>query len=729
MAVIGKLRKHSALIVILVGIAIAGFVLQDLFRKSGSGRSSNEIFAKIGSEKLSKVDFDKKVDEQVEYYKQQAAKENLTSEENFQLMVQTWNQMEKELIMQHEYEQLGLAIERDKSNKPSISPEELYELMMGKNLHPYIIRSFTDPNTGKVNTQQIQNIITNFDQLKDDEKKQWKQLEQGIKEDRLATKYNNLVEKAYYMPKVFLQKQVNEASKTANLRCYGIKYQTISDSAVTVTDDDMKKYYEEHKHEFEQENARDIDYVVFDVLPSKEDLAQIQEKVDTMFKDFQTLEPENIENFIKANSDAPYDSNFYKKGSLPVTLDSIMFNAPLGTIVPPYVDNNSYFMARLMQVQNRPDSIKASQILVAYKDAPNPLQNITRSKEQAKKMVDSLLMVAKADKNSFPTLASINSDFPSAKKDGGDLGWIIDGNVETKFFFDSSFNANVGDIKIIQSTMGYHLLYVADKKASLKKVKVAILQHDIKASSETYNKYLADASAFAGESRSAEQFSKNIADKGLNKRQAQFVKEMDYTLPGLPSAREIIRWAFNEDTEKGMVSEQVFDCEGKYVVAMLLEKREKGIAPLDQVKTYMEPLVKREKKAAQLIEKVKAAAGSSKDIYQIAAKLNAVVDTVNALTFSAYNFPKFGPEPELIGTIFTLKKNTLSAPIKGKMAVYQVWIDDIAQTAGQINPDMMQMQLVSYFRQRVQGDQYGQSELFNAIKKETKIVDNRIFYY
>lgn len=263
----------------------------------------------------------------------------------------------------------------------------------------------------------------------------------------------------------------------------------------------------------------------------------------------------------------------------------------------------------------------------------------------------------------------------------------------------------------------------------MKKVKVAILQHDIKASSETFNKYLADASAFAGESRNTEQFNKNIADKGLNKRQAQFVKEMDYTLPGLTSAREIIRWAFYKETEKGMVSEQVYDCEGKYVVAMLVEKREKGIAPLDQVKTYIEPLVKREKKADQIIQKINATAGASKDINQIAAKMSTPVDTVNALTFSAYNFPKFGPEPELIGTIFTLKKNTLSAPIKGKMAVYQVWIDDISQAAGQINPDMMQMQLASYFRQRVRGDQYGQSELFNAIKKQTEITDNRIFYY
>jgi len=729
MAIIGRLRKHSALIVILVGVAIAGFVLQDLFRKGGGGRGGSDIFAKLGTEKVSKIDFDKKVDEQVELYKQQAQKENLTSEEHFQIMIQTWNQMEREVIMQKEYEELGLAIEHDKTTRASISPEELYDLMMGKNLHPYIIQSFTDPNTGRVNTQQIQNIITNFDQLKDEEKQQWKLLEQGIKDDRLNTKYNTLVEKGYYMPKAFVQRMTNDASKTAKLRYFGIKYQTISDSAITVTDADFEKYYEEHKYEFEQEKARDIDYVIFEVLPSKTDLTQIQADVDTLFKDFQALASTDVETYIKANGDAPLDSSFFKKGMLPVKLDSVMFASPVNTIVPPYIDNNSYFMARLMQIQNRPDSIKASQILIAYKDAPNPMQNITRTKDQAKKMADSLLIIARKDVKNFATLASINSDFPSAKKDGGDLGWFVDGDENTKFFFDSSYIAKVGDVKIVQSTMGYHVLYVAEKTAPIKKVKIAVLQHDIKASSETFNKYLADASAFAGESRTAEQFNKNIADKGLNKRQAQFVKEMDYTIPGLTSAREIIRWSFNEDTEKGMVSEQVFESEGKFVVAMLAEIREKGIAPLEQVKTFIEPLVKREKKATQIIDKVKAASASVKDIYQVALKVNAVVDTVEALTFSAYNFPDYGPEPELIGTIFTLKKNTLSAPVKGKMAVYQVLVDDLTQAPSQINPDMMKMQLASYFRQRVRGDQYNQSELYKAILAKTKITDNRIFYY
>jgi peptidyl-prolyl cis-trans isomerase D len=723
MAIISRIRKHSGLLIILIGVALAGFVLQDFFRKGGGG-NKKQIFAKINGEKINKIDFDQRVDDQTKRYLQQSKKENLTSEENFQIMVSAWDQFEKDMIMQKEYEELGLAIDHESTTKPSISPEELYDLMLGKNLHPYIIQNFTDPNTGVVNKQAIQNYVNNFDQLTDEQKTEWRQFEQGIKDDRIKTKYNTLISQGYYIPKAFLQRMSDDATKNAKLLCVGVKYQAISDSAVKVSDEDFNKFYDEHKHEYEQENARDLDYVIFEAVPSQEDMRKITEKVNLIYTDFQKVESKDIENFVKANSDAPYDSSFFSKGKLPLKLDSVMFASQVGTIIPPYIEENSFKIARLVQIQNRPDSIKASQILIAYKDAPNPMQNITRTKDQAKKTADSILEIVKKDPKIFASMAAAKSDFSTAKKDGGDLKWIADGDANYKFFFDSCLISKVGDIKIIQSALGYHVLYITGKKDPVKKVKVAIVKHDIKPSSETYNKFQLMASEFSGANRTTEQFNKTVADKGLNKRSAQFVKEMDYTIPGLESARDIIRWAFDEKTEKGMVSEQVFDnSTGKFVVVLVVEKRVKGIAPLEQIKTYIEPLVKREKKADQLIEKVKTASNATKDIYQIAQKLNVAVDTVDQLTFSAYNFPKYGPEPELIGTIFTMKKNELSAPVKGKMAIYEVFLQDIAQPQTSANLDMIKMQTISYFKSRVE------NEVYKSIKDKTNIIDNRIFYY
>jgi peptidyl-prolyl cis-trans isomerase D len=721
MAVIGKIRKRSGLLIIIIGVALAGFVLQDLF--SNRGGRGNVDFGKIGDEKVSKMEFDVKLEEQLQYYRQQTGNENLSSAETFQIMTMTWDQMVKELIMQSQYEELGLAIDHGKGSKPSISPEELYELILGNNLHPYIVQNFTDPATGMPNRQQIQYIVQNFSELNDEDKNQWKNLEQAVKDDRLSTKYNTLLNQSYYLPGPFAKRTYEENNTVAKFRYFGIKYASISDSAVSITDEDYQKYYEAHKHEFDQEDSRDMEYVIWDVVASDEDKKKIAEDVSRIFEEFTKVASDDMENFVNANSDARYDSTFYKKGELPVQIDSIMFSSPVGTTVEPYIENNVYVMSRLMQVQLRPDSIKVSHILIGYKDAPAAQPSYTRSKDQAKFIADSLLFALRQNNMQFAAVAAAKSDFPTAKEDGGDLKWFADGNVNFKFFFDSLMFNKVGDMKVIQSNMGYHVVYLTGKLEPVKKVKVAMLQREIKPSSQTYNDYFAMASEFAGSNRNQEQFNKSVVEKGLSKRSAQFVQKMDNNLPGLEYSREIIRWAFDEKTEKGTVSQSVFDAQGKYVVAVVTEKREKGIATLEQVKPFIESLVKREKKAEILLEKVKAAMSSTKDLYQLASKLNTIPDTLDYLTFSSANFPNFGPEPEVIGTLFTLKKNVMSEPLKGKMAVYVIVVDDFVSAPATTNYAAIQVQAAGNYKQRATGD------AFNAMKKKTKIVDNRHFYY
>jgi peptidyl-prolyl cis-trans isomerase D len=728
MAIIGKIRKRSGLLVIIIGIALAIFVFQsfDPFSLKRKGRGGSSEFAKIGDEKVAKQDFDAKVAEQEDGYKKQAKKENLTSAEAFQVMTSAWDQMERSIIMLKEYEELGLALEHDKSPKPGISPEELYDLIAGQFLHPYIVQNFADPKTGQVNRQQIQSILQKFDELKEEDKIQWKRLEDGIKEDRINTKYNTLIAQGYYMPKTFAKRMYEESNRTANLRCVGVKYQTIGDSTITLTDADYQKYYDEHSYEYQQEPSCDIDYVVWDVLPSKEDKKKVDDEVALFYEEFKNPEIKDIELFVNAHSDEMYDSTFKKKGTLPVQMDSIMFNSPIGTTVAPYLENNTYYMSRLVQVQMRPDSMRASHILVMFKDAPGLQQqaNVTRTKEQARALADSLLNVLKGNPGYFAPLALTKSEFPSAKQDTGNLKWFGDGDPNMKFFYDSCMNMKVGEMKVILSNLGYHVLYLTGKLDPVRKVKVAMVKREIKPSTQTFNFYFSQASEFAGANRTKEAFNQAVTAKGLNKRSAQYVRAMDFSLPGLETSREIIRWAYNEETEKGAVSSQVFDAQGKYVVAVLLERREKGVASLEQVKTYIEPLIKRGKKAETITKNLNTALASSKDLYQLANKFTTgMVDTMTAINFASYNLPKYGPEPKVVGKVFTLKPNVLSAPIEGDMAVYLVQIDQIQEPPANGNYMMQEQQMAQFFRQRVQND------VFRSLKDKTKIVDNRILYY
>jgi peptidyl-prolyl cis-trans isomerase D len=732
MAIIGQIRKRGALIVIVIGGALLFFVLQDignidLFRSRGLSGSD---FARIGGEKVTYQEFEAKVRDQEELFRNQLQTENLSPEENFQVMTSAWDQMERSVIMQKEYEKLGLAVKQKSVSgqemKPSISLDELEDLIMGQFLHPYIIQSFSDPATGQVNRQLIRNYLERFDELKQEEKVQWINLEKAIKEDRLNAKYNNLISKAYYMPKAFAKKQFEESNTTVDLRLAGVKYQTVPDSDISLTDADYKKYYDEHSYEFQVEPTCDIDYVVWEVLPSAEDRQVVEEQIAEYYRDFETAPLENIEMFVNSRSDARYDSTFLKKGALPVQMDSIMFNSPAGTTVSPYLHNGVYYMGKLVQIQLRPDSMRASHILFMHKDAPAARQQqqaVTRSEPEAKALVDSTLGVLRANPGFFGFFALEKSEFPTAKQDTGNLNWFADGDPEFKFFFDSCLNMRVGEMKIIQSNFGYHILYLTGKTPPQKKVKVAIITRDLKPSTQTYNEYFAKASEFAGSSRTKETFEQNVGTKGLNKRTAEFVRMMDFSLPGLDASREIIRWAFNKETETGSVSGQVFDLQGKYVVARLVDRREKGLAALEQVKTYIEPLVIREKKAEIIKNKLNSALGTTKDIYAIAGQFDTSVDTVTALNFNSYNLPNFGPESQVIGTIFGHKPNVLSKPVSGDMAVYLFQIDAVEPPPALTDYSMMQMQMRAFFQQRVQND------VFRAIKDKTEIKDNRILFY
>ncbi|MCP4018074.1 MAG: hypothetical protein GY735_18450, partial [Delftia sp.] len=263
MAVIGTIRKKSGLLIIIIGIAIAGFVLQDAFK--GKGGPENKKLGVINGTDITYTEFERKMEDQVEQIKQQQRKENLTAKELFQIRRNVWDQLVNDILMSEEYKELSV----------EVSLDEMNDMFYGKFLHQYIVQYFTNPKTGQVDRQNVMSNINNFDQMKPEQQKQWKLLEEYIKADRIRTKYNNLITKSFYMPKAFAKKAYEAQSDFVKCRLVSVAYNTVSDSAVNLTDKDYETYYEEHKQEFEQEPSRDIEYVMFEVLPSKEDVDAI----------------------------------------------------------------------------------------------------------------------------------------------------------------------------------------------------------------------------------------------------------------------------------------------------------------------------------------------------------------------------------------------------------------------------------------------------------------------
>ncbi|HOW24234.1 MAG TPA: SurA N-terminal domain-containing protein [Bacteroidales bacterium] len=711
MAVISKIRKQSTLLIIIIGVALASFILGDFLnpRKSKLAQQSVNIGVVDGVEITGK-EFNNKVEENLEVQRQNSQSENVTSEQAFSIRQSVWDELVSGIIMGKQYDRLGLGV----------SVDELDDQIRGPEPHSYIMQNFRDPNTGTYDPQTVTNFLQNFNQLDPSIQQRYMMLEKMIKDDRARTKYNNLVGLGYYVPTVFAQKDYEEKNTRATVRITGLKYTSMPDTAVSLTEADYQKYYDEHRGEFKQEPSVDLDYVVFEVLPSMEDRKVQADEITKAYKDFQNAL--NIPSFVNSYSDVRYDSSWFGQGKLPVRIDSTMFNSPVGTFYPPYLENDTYYMARLMDVQMRSDSLRASHVLIAYQGAQGAAESITRTKEQADRKADSLMNVVKNAVERFSFYAREFSDDPSAEQNGGDLDWFADGAM-VPAFNKAVLDGKVGDIVKAETPFGYHIIYITGKKDPVKKVRVALVTRKVEPSKETYQQVFLTASDFATRNNTREEFDRAVVDQGLNKRTADNQGIMSNSIPGIEFPRQILFWAFNEKTEEGNVS-QVYDMGKSCVVALLKKRYEKGDATLEAVKTRIEPLVKREKKAEILIGRVQQAVNQSKDISTIARQLNAKVDTLQNINFGSTNLPAgYGPEKDVIGRIFAMNQGQTEGPIKGTQGVYVVTVDAFDKPAVLSDYSQQKKTLFNAVKGRAGRDAY------SALLEHSDLEDNRIKFY
>jgi peptidyl-prolyl cis-trans isomerase D len=709
MALIGTIRKHSALAVILVGVAISAFIVSDLFTgKRGGGKRNVPSVGVIAGEDITVADYNRRVDENLEAQRANQNKANLTPQETYDIRQNTWTQYLNEIIMGKEYERLGVTVTTD----------ELYDLVQGPRPHNLIRQYFQDPDTKQYSPQMVINFLQNLDNMKPEVKKQWLNLEKYIKEDRLTQKYQTLVTKGYYVPQAFAAMDYANKKKNAEIRYVAVRYTSIKDEDVTLTDKDYEAYYEKNKHTYDQEPSRDVDYVIFDVLPSAEDRSAIRESVYQAYDDFRNTS--DYITFVNSTSDKRYDSTWFKKGQLSVTLDSILFSSPVGTFVPPYEENNAWHMARLMDMQARPDSMKAEHILIAYKGAYRAAETITRTKEQAEKTADSILNVLNVDNAKLKALAMQLSDDGSAKSNFGDLGWFADGSMIGPFN-EAVLKGKIGDLVKVETVFGYHIIKITGKKDPVNKIRAAIIDRSIDPSSKTFQDTYTLASSFAGENNTRTKFETAVTNQGLNKRSATYLKEMGNSIPGIDNPREIIRWAFSKSVNIDEIS-PVFDVGGSYVVAVLTTIREKGTMPLAQIKENIKSFVLNEKKVSIINDRIKSS--GSNDIYQIARDFGTKVDTNLTLTFSARNIPGFGSEFQVIGEIFSMNAGEQSAPIQGNGGVFVVKVDRFYEPPQTADYNVYRDQILNSFRSRMSGN-----PMFTALQKKAKIEDNRLLFF
>jgi peptidyl-prolyl cis-trans isomerase D len=707
MAVISKIRSYSGLLIAVIGFALAAFVLGD-FLGYGPMRPQRADIGRVDRTQISYMEFDRRVNDQMDQWRSQTGVQQIGQRESFQIRQDVWNQMVREVLLDNELERLGI----------DISSQELYDMIHGPDPHPWIVSSFTNPVDGSYDPQQVINFLRNFDMLDPSTRMQWIQLEQFIKRERQENKYHNLLRRGFYVPHALAKRDFQDRNTTADLRFVFMPFASIDDTLVSVSERELRRVYDENKHRFEREATRSLEYVAFPVFPTEEDREAIRREIQELKEELETTE--NVEAFINAVSDTRFNPAFMARGDLSPLIEEVMFDSQVGTIYGPYTEDNRFVLAKLTDVQMRPDSMRASHILIAYTGSRAAYPELVRSREQAEAKADSILNVVRRNPARFGALAEEFSDDPSAAMNQGDLEWFRDGEMVPEFN-EAVIEANVGTFTTVESIFGFHVIHITGKSPATRKVQVAKLTRDIEPSSRTYQQVFGNASEFASLLRQTRDFGEAVAEKGLSKRVVEEIREMDNAIPGIENPREIIRWAFDERTREGSFS-RIFDIEGRFIIATVTQKTDAGIPDLDDIRDDIMAIAIRQKKFEKMAEQMRQAMAQG-NLDAIAGELQMQVREANDVRFTMVNLPGVGAEPKVIGAIFGLEPNTISQPIKGNTGVFLAEITRMDEAVTPENLEPTKQQWRNTFSNRVQND------VFQALKNNARIEDNRSDFY
>lgn len=703
MGLMNYLRNRAGTVIVgFIGFAIVAFLLGDVISYGTPfwARHQNQV-GSINGEAIDINVFNAQVDQTSEMFRQQMGGGTLSPQMKSWAVQQVWSQYLNRELLKSEVERIGLSVGRT----------ELNDLVQGVNPSMQIQQAFRNPQTGQFDRDQLNTFISQVNTLPRGHEAhgQWEALLQNIIDEQLSTKYTNLVNNSVYVTALEANEAYSQRNKLANFEYILLDYHSVPDGDVTITEQDYKEYYNENKGAFKNpEETRSLEYVVFDASPTTQDTAQTRATIEELKTQLAETTTDSL--FAAVNSDTKYPYIFRKQGELGLSLDTLVFNAPVGSTVGPVLANGRFEIAKVIETQVGPDSVKASHILL------NPATEGGMDKAAAK--ADSIKgLIEKGE--SFAALAIQFSMDEGSKINGGELGTFGRGMM-VPAFENAAFEAKKGEVVIANSQFGIHIIKVEDQIGSSRFVKAAIIDKQINSGRETLEAAYRKATQFFGEVSHTD-FQEAATQQGLSVLTADNVNAMETMLLGTEVPRELMRWAF--DADKGEVTDKIYESNNQYIVARLTGIRKAGQLPLETVKSEIEDVVRNRVKAKKLIAQASEAANGATHIAQIGEKLGKTPALAENIVFANPVIPGVAQENAVVGTAFGLQPKQPSKPIRGSQGVY------VVEVTGFVNPEAptdlaaQKQQLFQSLSQRTW------SLAFQALQDKADVVDNRARFF
>lgn len=657
MAILGEIRKRSWLLVGVIALALLAFLVNPDTIDQVFGKNPN-ILGKVNGEEITRDE----LNDQLFIMQQQAQQQGQPTKG---LEEQAWQILVQSKLIKQQFEKMGL-----KLTDEIFWSQLQYDPIFAQN------QQYFDEK-GNFKLQEIKSEIEKAQATNPENYNFWLKNKKAIEYRMMARILFGNITAGITVSKKEAELMMKFRDEMANIDFVKVDYLEFSKkNNVKVTTQDLADYIKLHPTRFKATASRNLAYAYFPATPSAQDDAATLNEINKLYlkgtdasngaENFQNTKNDSM--FVELNSDVPFIPQYVGLNQVPQGIKDKIATATIGQTFGPYKEQNLYVVSKLLD-KKASDSTQSKHILIAYKGAER--STATRTKEAAKKIADSLLAVIKADPAKFAEGLKL-SDEPNAVERNGSVGWTTPTSPFAPGYLKFLADNPKGATGLAETSFGYHIINVEDKKSGSMTYKIAHLAKNVKASDKTENQVLTQATRFIQqtEGKSFNQF-KNLAEKNKYRfDNPKTVGRFQGTLPGLGTDKDgdIISWAF--DKKRNIGDTDIFTVEGTgdRIVAYVVGKQDEGLADPETVRDQIEPIVKNKLLAKKIIEKINSGKYSSLDQAAKAfgtTKANAVVNLFNPSVNGAM-------EPRVAGAAFGLTNNKLSQPIEGMTGVYLV---------------------------------------------------------
>ncbi len=645
MPLMTQIRNHlskafAALAVFFVAYMVLDWGMDLTGRKGRQG--NQEVVGDVNGKEIDYRNFSEAVRRTLDAQKKQTGSD-ADDETERQVRSQVWNQMVDQILFEQEIKRLGI----------TVTDQEIIDWVQGPNPPEMLVNQFKD-STGMFRRDAY------YAAMRDPQNRQaWVQVEEVLRQQRLQEKLQSLLLASVRVTESEIRERFQDKyeSLDAQFVLFDVN-RLIPDSQVTVTDDDLKNYYNNHQEDFAVKAARKLKYVAFNQTPSSDDTAAVVKDVQHL-KD-QIKSGMDFLDLARTYSDNPVTEAFFKHGEMSKVKDDAVFSAKKGDVAGPILDADGYHLIKILdERQGTTEFVRASHILLNLVTGPDSVKAIQKAKELVREARNG------AD---FADLARKNSQDFGAASSGGDLGWGTKGTW-VKPFEDATFHARIGEVVgPVRTPFGWHVIKITGRDK--REVKIADLDEKIKASNKTTDDALNQAQDFASLSKD-EGFEKSAELSHFEVLETPSFPKGGY-VPGVGMNDAVMSFAFSN--KLGSISDPISISKATSVFK-ISDVREDGVRPFDDVKASIRVPVLRQKKLAKIKDQVDrffVSLTPASDLLAAAAQLQNVTAMRTGPFTPSGTINGVGRDPKFLGEALTLKPDEISKPFDGIRGYYIV---------------------------------------------------------